>query len=40
MASAALLMAGFILTIAGKKLEEVQAAKNIDVLPNQGPRDD
>lgn len=40
LASAALLMAGFILTIAGKKLEEVQAAENIDILPNQVPRDD
>lgn len=37
---AALLMAGFILTIAGKRLEEVQAAENIDILPNQVPRDD
>lgn len=33
-------MAGFILTIAGKRLEEVQAAENIDILPNQVPRDD
>lgn len=39
-AIAALLMAGFILTITGKNLGEVQTRENIDVFPNQVPRDD